>query len=71
MTELKNSKAWQGSLKELTIDTDKAQQAQEDGELTPDNMSSRLVDSAIAMDDPKIEDVKLDPMNSRVSTFAA
>ena len=71
LTELNNSKAWKGSLKELRIDTDRQQQPQEDGELTPDNMSSRLVDSAIGMDEAKFGDLKFDKMSSRVSTFAA
>jgi hypothetical protein len=71
MDEFNNSKAWKGSLKELRIDTDKPQQPQVEGELTPDSMSSRLVDSAIGMDDAKLGDLKFDKMSSRVSTFAA
>jgi hypothetical protein len=71
LSGLDNSKAWKGLTKELRIDTDKKQVPQEDGELTPDSMSSRLVDSAIGMDDPKLADLKFDRMGSRVSTFAA
>lgn len=63
---------WRNTLKELRIDTDKKEhQEQDDGELTPDSMSSRLVDSAIAMNDMKMDDFILDRMSSRVSTFAA
>ncbi|EHY61144.1 Glucosamine-6-phosphate deaminase [Exophiala dermatitidis] len=62
---------WRGALKDLRIDTDKKQVDQEDGELTPDSMSSRLVDSAIAMNDKKMDDFIFDRMGSRVSTFAA
>ncbi|EXJ82547.1 glucosamine-6-phosphate deaminase [Capronia epimyces CBS 606.96] len=62
---------WRGTLKELRIDTDKKQAGQEDGELTPDSMSSRLMDSAIAMNDKKMDDFIADRMGSRVSTFAA
>jgi glucosamine-6-phosphate deaminase len=62
---------WRGSLKELRIDTDKKQAEPEDGELTPDSMSSRLVDSAIGMNDKKMDDFTSDRMGSRVSSFAA
>jgi hypothetical protein len=34
-------------------------------------MSSRLVDSAIGMNDKKMSDFMFDRMGSRVSTFAA
>jgi len=44
---------------------------QEDGELTPDSMSSRLLDSAIGMNEKKMDDFIFDRMGSRVSTFAA
>ncbi|KIX04130.1 glucosamine-6-phosphate deaminase [Rhinocladiella mackenziei CBS 650.93] len=68
-TKLEN---WRGALKELRIDTEKKDQLdQDDGELTPDSMSSRLVDSAIAMNDKNIDDFVFDRMSSRVSTFAA
>ncbi|EXJ59451.1 glucosamine-6-phosphate deaminase [Cladophialophora psammophila CBS 110553] len=63
---------WRAGLKELRIDTEKKDLLdQEDGELTPDSMSSRLVDSAIAMNDKKMGDFMFDRMGSRVSTFAA
>lgn len=59
-------------MKQLKIDTDKKDQVDpEDGELTPDSMSSRLVDSAIGLNDRKIDDFIFDRMGSRVSTFAA
>jgi glucosamine-6-phosphate deaminase len=63
---------WRGALKDLRIDTEKKDQVeQEDGELTPDSMSSRLIDSAIGMNDKKMSDFMFDRMGSRVSTFAA
>lgn len=64
---------WRGALKELRIDTGKKPQAeqQEAGELTPDSMSSRLIDSAIGMNDKKMEDMMFDRMGSRVDTLAA
>lgn len=43
----------------------------DDAELTPDSMSSRLLDSAIGMSDKRMEDFMFDRMGSRVSTFAA
>lgn len=61
---------WRNVLKDLKIDTDKKGQAeQQDGELTPDSMSSRLVDSAIGLNDKKTDDFMFDKMGSRVSTF--
>lgn len=63
---------WRGALKDLRIDTEKKDQVEpDDGELTPDSMSSRLVDSAIGMSDKKMSDFMFDRMGSRVSTFAA
>ncbi|OAP55682.1 glucosamine-6-phosphate deaminase [Fonsecaea erecta] len=63
---------WRAGLKDLRIDTEKKELVdQDDGELTPDSMSSRLVDSAIAMNDKKMGDFMFDRMGSRVSTFAA
>lgn len=62
--------------KDLKIDTAKSKAAADadDGELTPDSMSSRLVDSAIALDDDrrsKLEDgLSFDRMSSRVNSFA-
>jgi len=64
------STGWRGAIKDLTIDTEKTPRPQMDGELTPDSMSSRLVDSAIGIDDAK-RDPLFDRMGSRVSTFAA
>jgi glucosamine-6-phosphate deaminase len=59
-------------LKDLKIDTERKNELDfEDGELTPDSMSSRLVDSAIGMNDKKMSDFMFDRMGSRVSTFAA
>jgi hypothetical protein len=65
-------------LKELRIDTEKKPTAgPEDGELTPDSMSSRLIDSAIGMSPPqkKAEDKLMDGqglerMGSRVNTMS-
>lgn len=65
------SSGWRGALKELTINTEKSQQTVEDGELTPDSMSSRLIDSAIGIDDAVKKDPLFDRMGSRVSTFTA
>ena len=56
--------------KELRINTDKKhQEKQGDGELTPDSMSSRLIDSGVGMtfDEPKIDGLALEPMRARVS----
>ena len=62
---------WRAGLKDLKINTDRKDQLDlEDGELTPDSMSSRLVDSAIGMNDKKMSDLMFDRMGSRVSTFA-
>ncbi|KIW14649.1 glucosamine-6-phosphate deaminase [Exophiala spinifera] len=66
------AESWRSALMDLKINTDKKEQvAAEDGELTPDSMSSRLVDSAIGMNDRKMDDFLFDRMGSRVSTFAA
>ncbi|KEF57683.1 glucosamine-6-phosphate deaminase [Exophiala aquamarina CBS 119918] len=63
---------WRGALRQLKIDTDKKDVVdQDDGELTPDSMSSRLIDSAIGMNEKKMDDFIFDRMGSRVSTFAA
>ena len=59
--------------KELWIDTEKKQHEKHgDGELTPDSMSSRLIDSGVGMtfDEPKIDGLAMDPMSARVSTRA-
>lgn len=64
---------WRGALKKLQVDTEASNQASkpEDGELTPDSMHGRLVDSAIAMDDiEKMEDgMRLTNMGSRVNSM--
>ena len=63
---------WRAGFKDLKIDTDRKDQLDfEEGELTPDSMSSRLVDSAIGMNDKKMSDFMFDSMNSRVNTMAA
>lgn len=70
LSESARSEAWRGALKDLTINTKKAQEHEYDGELTPDSMSSRLIDSAICMDD-KRSSLLFDRMGSRVSTFGS
>ena len=52
--------------KDLKIDTEKRAKKAEEGELTPDSMSSRIDDSGIAMDTPVKGDLVLDRMGSRV-----
>lgn len=62
---------WRGALKDLRIDTETTKPHDpEADELTPDSMSSRLVDSAIEVD-RKMDDLVINNMHSRVSTFAA
>src|SRR5271163_1280613 len=53
---------WRGALNELKIDTDKHRQKQDEDELTPDCMSSRLVDSAVGGlgDTPRIDKLRSD-----------
>ena len=68
--ETPKSARWKGGYKDLTINTRKAQGDLEDGEMTPDSMSSRLVDSAIGLDE-KGQPVRFDSTPSRVGTFAA
>jgi glucosamine-6-phosphate deaminase len=54
--------------KDLKINTDMRRSMDEDGELTPDSMSSRLLDSAVSgMDAALKNDLMLDPMGSRVA----
>ena len=67
---------WRGALKELRVDTEKKPlAAAEDGELTPDSMGSRLLDSAIGMSPPqpasekKLMDGQFDKMGGRVNTM--
>jgi len=62
---------WRGALKKLQVDTTQKAPVPVDGELTPDSMKSRLVDSAIAIDDmEKLEDgLKLTSMGSRVNSM--
>jgi hypothetical protein len=64
---------WRGAFKELKINTENHHKLQDDGDLTPDSMSSRLIDSGVGMsfDDAKIDGVAFDKMGSRVGTFAA
>lgn len=63
---------WRGALKKLEIDTSQKAAAPANGEITPDSMTSRLHDSAIAIDDmDKMEDgLKLTNMGSRVNSMA-
>lgn len=60
---------WRGALKELRIDTNTKYEPDDD-ELTPDSMSSRLVDSAIGID-KKMDDLIMSPMHERVSASIA
>lgn len=62
---------WRGALKKLEIDTSTKVAAPVNGELTPDSMTSRLHDSAIAIDDmEKLEDgLKMTNMGSRVNSM--
>jgi glucosamine-6-phosphate deaminase len=54
--------------KDLKIDTDMRRSMAEDGELTPDSMSSRLVDSAVGGLDAALKgDPLLDRMGARVA----
>ena len=60
---------WRGALKELKIDTEKHRKMEDDGELTPDSMSSRILDSGIAgLDRTLADDLVFDRMASRVET---
>ncbi|KAK5081230.1 Glucosamine-6-phosphate isomerase (Glucosamine-6-phosphate deaminase) (GNPDA) (GlcN6P deaminase) [Lithohypha guttulata] len=73
-SEDSRSYQWRGALKKLQVDTDGANKKThkaENGELTPDSMHGRLMDSAIGMDDiEKMEDgMKLTNMGSRVNTI--
>lgn len=67
---------WRGPLKELKINTENHHKIQDDGDLTPDSMSSRLIDSGVGMGfdearEAKIDGMAFDKMSSRVGTFAA
>ena len=68
--ETPKSARWRGGYKDLTINTKKAQDGVEDADLTPDSMSSRLVDSAVGLDE-KGEPVKFESTGSHVASFAA
>lgn len=73
LTEEAKLHQWRGALKQLRIDTSKKPStAPANGELTPDSMTSRLADSAIAIDDmDKLEDgLKLTNMGSRVNSIS-
>jgi glucosamine-6-phosphate deaminase len=69
----RDAQNWRGALKELKIDTENHHKIQDDEDLTPDSMSSRLIDSGVGMsfDEAKIDGIAFDRMGSRVSTFAA
>lgn len=71
-TEDPRVKHWRGALKKLEIDTKQKASIPVAGELTPDSMKSRVVDSAIAMDDmDKLEDgLKFTNMGSRVNSMS-
>ena len=73
ITQANQTQTWRGAFKELKINTENHHKLQDDGDLTPDSMSSRLIDSGVAMgfDDAKIDGVAFDKMGSRVGTFAA
>ena len=64
---------WRAALKQLHVDTSKKAPAPGKGELTPDSMTSRMVDSAIAIDElDALEDgLKLTNMGSRVNSMTA
>jgi len=64
------SAGWRGAIKDLTVNTEKGRPLPDDCELTPDSMSSRLVDSAIGIDDTKKELI-FDSMGSRFSSLTA
>lgn len=63
---------WRGALKKLQVDTSKKAAEPVEGELTPDSMSSRVMDPAIAMENiEKLEDgVELRNMGSRVNSMS-
>ena len=72
----RDAQNWRGALKELKIDTENHHKIQDDEDLTPDSMSSRLIDSGVGMSfdearEAKIDGIAFDRMGSRVSTFAA
>lgn len=55
--------------KDLKIDTELHRQLEDDGELTPDSMSSRMVDSGVAGLDSAIKgDLIFDRMSSRIAS---
>lgn len=55
--------------KDLKIDTQLHKGMEEEGELTPDSMSSRLVDSAVAgLDSTLKTDLFFDRMGSRLTS---
>lgn len=70
-TEDARIKHWRGALKKLEIDTSQKAATPMNGELTPDSMTSRVVDSAIAIDDmDKLEDgLRFTNMGSRVNSM--
>jgi glucosamine-6-phosphate deaminase len=70
LAKVMRSAGWRGAVKDLTINTEKGRLPSDDCELTPDSMSSRLVDSAIGIDDIK-KDLLFDSMGSRFSSLTA
>ena len=74
ITQANQTQNWRGALKELKINTESHHKLQDGWDLTPDSMSSRLIDSGVAMvfndDDAKIDGVAFDKMGSRVGMFA-
>jgi len=67
---------WRGALKDLKINTQNHHKLQDDGDLTPDSMSSRLIDSGVGMGfdearEAKIDEITFEKMGSRFGTFAA
>ncbi|KKY18145.1 putative glucosamine-6-phosphate deaminase [Phaeomoniella chlamydospora] len=57
--------------KDLKIDTEKRPKMVEDGELTPDSMSSRIHDSGIALDTPRKDEAVFGKTSSRVNSISA
>jgi len=75
-TTKRDAQNWRGALKDLKIDTENHHKIHDDEDLTPDSMSSRMIDSGVGMSfdearDAKIDGIAFDRMGSRVSTFAA
>lgn len=73
VAEEPKTKNWRGALKELTVDTQRKRILDDDEELTPDSMSSRMVDSGVAGLDQKDGhfDLIIDRLGSRVGAVGA